>query len=474
MIYLDKTSKTPYYLQIYKQLLSQILSGQLPAGHLLPGCRTLAADLGVGRNTVDHAYSQLVVEGYLSPKTGCGFQVQAIPELLLDQAAPIPLPSVPPAKEPPILYDLVYGSLSNREFPFSQWRKEMNAVLTQESQHPANDYPDHKGDLFLRTQLSKYLFETRGILCSPEQVIITAGLQGSLEILCKLFLPKGGLHIFENPSYDKSRFIFQSYGLPLAYLPLDKWGAIPSALPTGTKIASIYLTPSHQFPLGMIMPIQRRYAFLNAALEQDAYLIEDDYDSEYSYYGAPVPALQSIDTNGRVIYLGSFSKSLPPSMRMAYLILPPALAQRYDTDLANYNSMVPWLMQRTLARFIANGHYRRLVRRLRTKFKRFHDLVLKELCQLSPELQVVSQGHALKFLLSFPPHMHRDWLTAQALKQGVKIYSPERFWHPKEACPPTLIQIGFTAMEPEDVLPCIQRLKTAWFPAMPEDNPLEK
>ncbi len=464
MICIDKRSKTPYYQQIYRQLLEQILSGRLSAGHLLPGSRTLAASLGVGRNTVDNAYSQLATEGYLLPVPGRGYQVQALPELLLDRTGPSSVPNQPPAEVSPVLYDLFYGSLSNRDFPFSQWKKEMNAVLAQESQRGINDYPGHKGDLLLREQLTDYLFETRGILCSPDQIVITAGLQGSLDILCKLFLPDGGLHVFENPSYNKARFIFQCHNLSLAYLTLDHAGAMPSSLPKDQKVTSIYLTPSHQFPLGMVMPIQRRYEFLNWALEHDAYLIEDDYDSDYSYYGSPIPALQSVDTNGRVIYLGSFSKSLSPSMRMAYLILPPALAHRYNTELAAYNGMVPWLMQRTLAQFIANGHYRRLVRRLRTKFKRTHDLLLKELRQMSPEIRIVSQGHALKFLLAFPDSMPREWLIARALEQSVRVYSPERFWQPPEDCPPTLIQIGFTAMEPEDIPLCIQRLKAAWFP----------
>lgn len=463
MIYLDKGDRTPYYLQIYRQLLSQILSGQLPAGRFLPGSRTLAAELGVGRNTVDNAYTQLTTEGYLLAVPGRGCQVQPIPDLPPAPKNPPVAPSTTPPSAPDVDYDLFYGSLSNRDFPFSSWKKTMNAVLAQESQR-INRYPDHKGDFLLRQQLTEHLFQARGVLCTPEQIVITAGLQGSLDILCKLFLPQGGLHLFENPSYDRARFVFQSYGLSLAYLPLDGAGAMPQHLPQDAAITSIYLTPSHQFPLGMVMPIQRRYAFLQAALARSAYLIEDDYDSDYSYFGNPVPALQSIDTQGRVIYLGSFSKSLSPSMRMAYLVLPPDLADQYDTRLANCSCMVPWLLQRTLARFMADGEYRRLIRRLRTKFRRLHDLLGKELLRLSPEIQMVGPGHALRFLLSFPPDKPRDWLISQALRHGVKVYSPAKFWMPPESCPPTLLQIGFTTLEPEDVIPCMQRLKAAWFP----------
>lgn len=387
-----------------------------------------------------------------------------LPQLLPDRQ-PVPEPAASPLPpEPPVRYDLFYGSLSPRDFPFRPWRACLLAALAQEDQ--INHYPGHKGDLLLRTQLTKELFATRGIVCAPDQVIITSGLQGSLEILCKLLYPagRGGVHAFEEPSYQKARFIFQRHGIPLVTMPLDASGAVPGALPTDGSVTSVYLTPSHQFPLGILMPVQRRMEFLNWAVQHDAYLIEDDYDSDYSYHTNPIPALGSIDTSGRTIYLGSFSKSLSPSMRMAYLVLPPALARAYDRDLAAYNCMVPWLMQRTLGQFMAQGHYQRLVRRLRTKFRRTHDLLQKELRGLSPDVQIVSQGYALKFLLAFPPHMPRPWLMDRALTQGIKVYSPESHWLDPRHCPPNLLQLGFTAIEPEDIPPCIQLLKNAWFP----------
>ena len=300
---------------------------------------------------------------------------------------------------------------------------------------------------------------------TTEQILITTGLQGSLEILCKLLYPNGGTHAFEDPGYDKALFIFQRHGIKTVLMDVDAHGAIQNTLPTDRDIKSIYLTPSHQFPLGTIMPIQRRYEFLNWATKNDAYIIEDDYDSDYSYYTNPIPAFQSIDASGRVIYIGNFSKTLSPSMRMGYLVLPVELVRRYETEMAKYNSMVPWLMQRILAKFIERGGYRRLVRKLRTKYKNSHDLLLKELHQISPDIQVISQGSGLKFLLEFPANMHRDLLIDTARKNGVKVYSPERFWQRKELCPPNLIMIGFTAIEPKDIPPCMQILKQAWFPA---------
>ena len=464
MLYIDRTSAAPLYLQIYKQILDQIREQKLSPGDLLPGSRALAAQLGVGRNTVDNAYSQLATEGYIQPEPGRGFRILALPRLVTVREDPVqPQPNTPPQSSP-VQYDLFYGALSPQDFPFSQWKKELLAVLADESRGEINSYPGHKGDALLRLQLSRELFQTRGVLCSPEQIIITSGLQGSLEILCKLLYPSAGVHAFEEPSYNKARFIFQRHNIPMVSMTLDECGARPDSLPKDRLVTSVYLTPSHQFPLGIRMPIQRRHGFLNWAVEHNAYLIEDDYDSDYSYHTNPLPALQSIDTNGRVIYLGSFSKSLSPSMRMAYMVLPQALAQKYDDQLADYNCMVPWLIQRTMAQFMANGHYHRLVRRLRTRFRKTHDLLQREIRQLSPDIRIISQGYALKFLLAFPPHMTRQWLMDRALEQGVRVYSPERFWQNPSLCPANLILLGFTGMDPEEIPLCIQRLKTAWFP----------
>ena len=467
MIYINKTASTSYYLQIYRHILDNILSGKYPAGYVLPGSRILAADVGVGRNTVDNAYAQLAAEGYIKATAGLGFRVLSLPELLLEKGKKRAVPELPAgnSSQVPVLYDLFYGSLSNQDFPLAAWKKCTLEVLAEENSSRINIYPGNKGDYELRSQLSSYLFETRGVNCTPEQILITPGLQGSLEVLCKLLYPEGGSHGFEEPGYDKALFIFQRHGIKTVLMDSDDAGAIPESLHTDRKIRSIYLTPSHQFPMGTIMSIGRRYEFLNWAIKNNAYIIEDDYDSDYSYYTNPIPAFQSIDTSGRVIYLGNFSKTLSPSMRMGYLILPAELAERYEREMAKYNCMVPWLMQRILARFIAQGHYRRLVRKLRTKYKSTHDLLLKEIRRMSPDIQVISEGSGLKFLLEFPRDMHRDWLMDTAREHGVKVYSPERFWQRKELCPPNLIMIGFTAIEPEEILPCMEILKKVWFPA---------
>lgn len=464
MIYIDQSSKQPYYQQIYLQLLRQIQDGTIPTNTVLPGIRQLSKTLGVGRNTVDSAYGQLAAEGYIRAETGRGFRVLELPKLLPVQPVSSPVPSsTPTASAVPVKYDLFYGQMAASDFPFRLWKRELNSVLSAEQVTPINDVPGNKGDSFLREQLAEHLFETRGVRCSPQQIIITTGMQGSLDILCKLFLPLGGHHAIESPGYDKAELMFQSYGFSTIPVPLDPSGADPTALPTQEKITSLYLTPSHQLPLGIVMPIQRRYEVLNWAAQNDVWLIEDDYDSEYSYYSNPIPSLQSIDSHGRVIYLGTFSKTLSPSMRMGYLVLPPLLLTRFENELSSLNSMVPWLLQRTLANFIAHGHYQRMVRRLRTKFSKCHDILLREIRQMSPEIQVVSQGAGLMFLLDFPGNMQRTWLMKAAREHGVIVYSPERFWLGSQPCPPNLIMIGFTAIAPEDIPPCIERLKAAWF-----------
>jgi GntR family transcriptional regulator/MocR family aminotransferase len=465
MIFVEKTSKMPYYVQVYRQILDSIISGKYPAGHRLPGSRMLAKEIGVGRNTVDNAYAQLAAEGYIQAQRGVGFQVLQLPDLLLGKKKSLPNVSVAPKEVPQsnIKYDLFYGSLSNQDFPLALWKKYTVDVLADERNSLINIYPGNKGDLFLREQLAAYLYDARGVNCTPEQILITPGLQGSLEVICKLLFQPGDSHAFEEPGYDKSLFIFQKHGIHTHVIELDKYGAVPESIPEDAAMKSIYVTPSHQFPMGMVMPVKRRYELLNWAVEHNTYIIEDDYDSDYSYYTNPVPALQSIDTSGRVIYLGNFSKTLSPSMRMGYLVLPLELMHRYQETMAKYNCMVPWLMQRVLAKFIESGHYRRVVRKLRTKFKKSHDLLVKEIGNMSEPVDIISQGSGLKFLLQFPDHMHRDWLIETALSHGVKVYSPERFWQRKENCPPNLLQIGFTSIELEDISPCMQLLNQIWF-----------
>lgn len=460
MVYVDRTSRTPYYLQIYRQLQAQIVTGELPAGALLPGIRVLSNQLGVGRNTVDNAYSQLAAEGYVEAETGRGFRVQDLPVLLPGQDQVLSAPVADRRER--VTYDLFYGSLSGKDFPYQLWKRELCRVLDQESREDLNRYPDPKGDLLLRSRLSALLFQTRGVRCGADQVLITSGLQGSLEILCKLLYPSGGCHAFEDPRYDKAEFLFHCHGIRTISIPVDGQGAVATALPEDNSVTSVYLTPSHQFPLGNVMPIGRRYEFLNWATRQGAWLIEDDYDSEFSSAASSTPSLQSIDVSGRVIYLGSFSKTLSPSFRMGYLILPPALARRYEQTMSSYNNMVPWLLQRTLANFIEAGHYRRLVRRTRTRFRRFHRLVAEELARAMPKVQIISQGTGLKFLLDVPWEKDRDSLIRSALNEGVRVYSPARFWLNTANCPSHLVLAGFTSIEEEDIADCIARLKKAW------------
>ena len=461
MIYVDRTSRTPYYQQIYRQLQNQIVTGELPAGALLPGIRFLANQLNVGRNTVDNAYSQLAAEGYVEAETGRGFRVQDLPALLPGKEQPVSGPVTD--RRETVAYDLFYDSLSGQDFPYQLWKRELCRVLDQERRGDFNRYPDSKGDLLLRSLLSALLFQTRGVRCGADQVLITSGLQGSLEILCKLLYPSGGCHVFEEPRYDKAEFLFRCHGIRTISIPVDGSGAVAAALPEDHSVTSVYLTPSHQFPLGVVMPIGRRYEFLNWATRQDAWLIEDDYDSEFSSAAGSIPSLQSIDVNGRVIYLGSFSKTLSPSFRMGYLILPPALARRFEQTMSEYNNMVPWLLQRTLANFIDAGHYRRLVRRTRIRFHRFHRLVAEELSNAMPDVRIISQGTGLKFLLEVPGKVERDGLIQSALKEGVRVCSPARFWPNPSECPPCLVLAGFTSIEEENVADCIARLKKAWF-----------
>lgn len=470
MIYIDKTSKTPYYIQIYEQIIRDITDGKLKAGQLLPGSRALSRQVGVGRNTVNNAFAQLAAEGYIVSKKGAGFEVQDVPILGFKEPEKEPVKKANSPSEPSVKYDLFYGNLSSEMFPYALWRRYAIEALSSQDNPFINCYQDKQGDYFFREQLADYLHESRGVRCAPEQIVITCGQQNALDIVCKMLYGDGGVHGMEDPGYDKAVSVFQNNRIPVHFIPVDDCGVIPSSLPNSADIKALSLTPSHQLPMGSVMPIKRRYEILNWAKENKAFLLEDDYDSEYSYYTNPVPSLQSIDRDDQVIYLGTFSKTLSPSMRLGYMVLPRQLMQCFQEKLRQYNCPVPWLNQYIVGRLIENGHYGRLIRKLRTSIRKKHDLLMQEISKMNGQVKILSHGAGLNFLLEIQGKGSSEELVKAAGEKGVKVYSPRRFWQNKDAYPPHLVFIGFASIDIGDIPKCIELLDAAWFQAKPKER----
>lgn len=365
--------------RICDAIKAQIASGVLGPGSSLPSTRSLAVEWGVSRTTVTAAYDQLIAEGYLQTRQGARARVA---EGLGCSAAPPKHPAAPPRSHrlsafgqrledfplPPaagveaLVADFRYGDLSAVDFPLPAWRKAILAALLRRK--PRLRYDDPCGASELRQALQGYLWRARGLRCEPEQIVVVNGSQQGLDLCARLLLDPGDRAVMEDPGYNLARQVFLVAGAELAPASVDHDGMRTEGLPPA-RLA--YVTPSHQFPLGGVMSAGRRRELLAWAQGNGAYVIEDDYDSEYRFDIAPIPPLQAMDDAGRVIYLGTVSKTLSPTLRLGYLVAPVALLPAFATAKRLADRHAPGLEQEALAGLIGSGAYERHVRRVRRR-----------------------------------------------------------------------------------------------------------
>ncbi|WP_346961721.1 PLP-dependent aminotransferase family protein [Clostridium sp.] len=472
MIYIQENSNNPMYLQIYHQVKKDIEQGNIAHGERLPGIRTLAQTLGIARNTVSQAYTQLAVEGYIQARHGAGFFV-------LDTSSKFTERNYVPRgidalsvkrleqKKPVSLYDFQYGTLPYEQFPFKLWRKYTSQVILSSQKEVVNQYPDKQGDLLLREEIKKHLYRSRGMICSKEQIIIGCGLNYSLNILCTLLRKENNTIAMEEPGYNGARDVFINNNYNVHAIPASKDGLILSSI-HGSDACATYVTPSHQFPYGTVMPIFQRKELLNWAKVNDAYIIEDDYDSELRYDANPVPALHSLDSEDRTIYIGTFSKSLSPSLRVNYMVLPVRLLKRYHSLFSSHNSPVSWLTQCVLAAYMRDGNYERHIRKMCIIYKRCHDIFVQEATEMFGRKVILhGRGAGVHFVLEFPGGEEQDWLIKQAEKVGVKVYSMIPFWNDRNDCPRNIIFVGYSLLSEQQIREGIALLQSAWFGALP-------
>lgn len=467
MITLNRQSNEPLYMQLYIQIKNEILNGTIKEGQVLSGSRGLACILGISRNTVDGAYSQLTAEGYVTPKRGVGYIVMKVPELPAHQERPKQNRILPPAVHekaaPSVLYDLTNSSQTSDLFPKRLWKRcTLECLDMLENEAKISAYQDKQGESYLRKNLLAYLERIRGVHCDESQIIITSGIQQSLDYICKLLSSGRQTVLMEEPGYNKAAAVFHNNDMDIQTIPVDDNGIIVSRLPPRTNACAVYSTPSHQFPTGATLSVSRRYELLEWAHQNNTFIIEDDFDSELRYYSKPIPSLQSIDRNDCVIYIGTFSKALSPSIRMGYMILPPLLLRFYLEKFELYNSTVPLLNQYVVARLIETGQYDRHVRRLNHIFRRRLERFLAELEDAKSRIEISSNGTGQYFLLKFSQQADQHTLIEKALEHGVKVYSTMQFWQDKAACPPNTLFLGFSKIPLEDIPDCVKRLKAAW------------
>ncbi len=463
-IRLQLNSEKCLYEQIYEHIRHEIWEGRLLAGERLPSTRSLAEYLQVARSTVDYAYDQLQSEGYIEAQPYRGYFVCPIEELLQLESGEKGVPEREDAcraQENAVWqYDFSPHGIDMSGFPFSVWKRITKNILNDgNSELFSRGEPQGDGDL--RLTICRYLHSSRGVNCSPEQIIVGAGNDYLLMLLEKIL----GRHVgiaMENPTYMRTWRIFHSFAYPVVTVPMDESGMKVNALErSGARVA--YVMPSHQFPVGTVMPIGRRTELLKwADGAPDRYLIEDDYDSEFRYRGKPVPSLQSSDEHGKVIYIGTFSKAIAPAIRVSYMVLPRKLLEVYRRDCYFYSCTVSRIDQRVLNEFIRDGYFERHLNKMRKIYRAKHDLLLQELVPFEKSFAVSGEHAGLHLLLTARGDCGEEELLGRAAEFGVRVYGMSQ--HCVEAVMGhATVLLGFGAMEESAITEGVGKLKEAWL-----------
>jgi GntR family transcriptional regulator/MocR family aminotransferase len=443
----------PLYQQLYTHLRSAILSGELKGGVKLPSTRALADELSVSRNTVLNAYGQLLAEGYLESVEGSGtFVARVLPDLLLttphhkvrvdtrrtesrqpqfSENAKLQLAAPQMATPSPSLgkegrqRPFRSGLPALDVFPYELWSR---LTIRQARRMPSRafTYQDAAGSRPLREAIAAHITVARRVHCIPDQIIIVSGSQGGLDLATRMLVNADDPVWLEDPGYLGARGAFLGAGARIIPVPVDDEGLIVDVGITRAPDARlVYLTPSHQFPLGVTMSLTRRLALLDWAKRANAYILEDDYDSEYRFSGRPLAALQGLDDADRVIYIGTFSKVLFPALRVGYLVLPPPLVEPFLTVRRLIDIHTPMLEQAVLTDFIAEGHFTRHLRRMRTLYAERRAALLEAVSELPLEIQSPEAGiHCIGWL---PEELHERDVIRAASARDLDIWTVSRF-----------------------------------------------
>jgi len=413
------TNKAPLYKQIYEWLKAEIQSKNYKPQDKIPSKRKLSEHLCVSINTIDTAYSQLIDEGYIVAIPKKGYFVCDIDEyhrinITLHET------TQPREGKSNLKIDFSPSDIDHSAFPYKTWRNLFKSCF-DEYDHSILKRTMAQGDMNLRRELVDFLHSSRGVNCDERQIVIGAGTESSLRTL-SLVLSNNTAIALENPVYRKAYKTFEHMGHTILPIPIDDKGIEIKPLKDLANVA-VYVTPSHQFPLGVSMPIGRRVELLNFANKMDGrFIIEDDYDSEFRYIRKPLPSLQSIDQNGRVIYVGTFSTSIAPSIRISYMVLPIALLKNYDKIYSEFGSEVSILEQRIVAKFIAEGNYEKHLNKMRKLYKDKRGHLIKELSIFGDDIKIVGESAGNHLLIKLTTKNSEKDMCKFAAEYGVKVY----------------------------------------------------
>lgn len=448
---------SPKYKQIYEQFKLFIERGDILADEQLPPIRQLADSLQVSRNTTLMAYDQLVAEGYIRGEGRKGYFVNELEPILSK------VELMPPIKKKresvtSTLVDFRAGAVDQKHFPLKIWRRIANQVLTLPESFR---YGETFGEECLRKQIATYLFQSRGVKTDAKAIIIGSSTQQMLINLGHILKEDFSYITVEDPGYDGAREAFQFHRFMIESLPVYEIGTDFSKLEQ-MKSRLIYVTPSHQSPIGVSMSIQQRQMLIQWANKRLGYIIEDDYDSEFRYAQQPFPALASIDST-RVIYLGNFSKSFLPGIRLCYMVLPQQLLVHYKKQFRNFECTTSILSQLTMSKFMEEGEWSRHIKRMRLVYKRKMQCIVSELKkQFNHNISIIGEQSGLYLLVKIHLKYSEEWLIERASFYGVKVYPTSSYFiknHSDEA----MIKLGFSNLSNEEIQLGVELLKRAWL-----------
>jgi len=461
-IFFDKDDKSPLYEQLYKHIKQEIDGGKLSYGEKLPSKRQLSVHLKISAVTVETAYSQLRAEGYLRSVEKSGYFVDSspFPKIAKNRLSGDDLTDT--KESVTYRYDYRTNVVDTDLFPYSVWSRLMRTVLSENSQAVLN-HSHPQGFKVLREEISFYLNRFRGIEASPEQIVVGAGSEMLLNLLIQI-LGRNQTYAAENPGYAKVKQIMLANDVRLIDVGLDRQGLSVEQLKK-TEAKVVHVTPSHQFPTGTVMPVKRRIELLNwAGGSKDRYIIEDDYDSEFSVGVQPIPALQGMDHSEKVIYLNTFSKSIAPSLRIGYLVLPPHLLKKYREKQTFGACTVPNFEQLVLAKFMNGGAFESHLNRMRNAYKRRRDLLMALLIsnRIASKMDFIGHDAGLHFLINVRNGMDETELVESAKAVGVRVYGLSEYYVGAYPDASPLLVIGYSGLKEAEMRESVELMRKAW------------
>lgn len=419
------------YMQIYEYFKNEIINGTYKANTKLPSKRNLAKEYNISLNTVDNAYSKLLEEGFIYSKERQGFFVSDVGELYVLDSKPIHITK----EEENIEYDFSYSGVSE-EFPYKIFKKISSNIFDNKD---ILEKVDYQGYLPLRTQISEYLDKSRGFKADPSQIVISSGSEYLFQIIFKLISGKFGI---EDPGYNMLSNIMDTNDINYEFISVDENGMDLEKLKK-SKSDFCVITPAHQFPTGVIMNMQRRVELLN--MKKIEYVIEDDYDSEFKYSKRPVPALKSIDVNDKVIYIGSFSKSISPSFRVSFMVLPFDLVEKYNKIFKFFICPVSIMVQKMLTAFIETGEFEKHLNRMRKIYSKKRQLLIDMLSERK-DITIRGADAGLHVVLEYPKNYSEEYIVKKAKEKKIKVYGLSSYGTKREI--PSIL-LGFATLSEE-------------------------